>query len=210
MIGPITNESLDRIVQALKKRDFEALWVSGRAEAREVILDRIQPEDRVGVGGSISIRDLGVLDSLKARGQTVYDHWAPDLSKEDVLNVRKLQMQSDVFLSGTNALVTDGRLVNIDGIGNRVSSMIFGPERVILVAGINKIVETLDAAFYRIKNVAAPINARRLSIPTPCAKTGKCTDCRSSHRICRAVTILEWCPSLTQILIIIVNEPLGY
>jgi len=210
MIGPVTEERLDKIVRALNARDFEALWVPNREKTRQVILERIKPDDRVGVGGSISIRELEVLDNLKARGQTIYDHWAPDLTKEDILKIRKLQMQSDIFLSGTNALITDGRLVNIDGVGNRVDSMIFGPERVILVAGINKIVETLDAAFYRIKNVASPINARRLSIPTPCAKTGKCTDCRSPHRICRAVTILEWRPSLTQILVIIVNEPLGY
>ena len=210
MIGPVTRERLDNVVQALKSRDFEALWVSDKTAARQVILDRIAADDTVGVGGSISIRELGVLDTLKERGRTVYDHWVPSLSKEDVLKTRKLQMQSDIFLSGTNALITDGRLVNIDGIGNRVSSMIFGPERVILVAGINKIVETLDAAFYRIRNVASPINARRLSIPTPCAKTGKCTDCHSPYRICRAVTILEWRPSLTQILVVIVNEPLGY
>ena len=210
MIGPASREQLDRVVQALQSRDFEALWVPDKAAASRQILERIRPEDRVGVGGSVSIRELGVLDTLKARGQTVYDHWAPNLPKEEILKIRKQQTQSDLFLSGTNALVSDGRLVNIDGIGNRVVSMIFGPSRVILVAGVNKIVETLDAAIYRIKNVVSPVNARRLSIPTPCAKTGKCMDCRSPHRICRAVTILEWRPSLTQILVMIVNESLGY
>ena len=210
MIGPTTHEKLDQVVQALRSRDFEALWVPDKAAAARLIMERITPDDRVGVGGSVSIRELGVLDTLKARKQTVYDHWVPGLSNEEILKIRKLQMQSDIFLSGTNALVADGRLVNIDGIGNRVTSMIFGPSRVILVAGINKIVETLDAAFYRIKNVATPVNARRLSIPTPCAKTGRCVDCRSPHRICRAVTILEWRPSLTPTLVLVVNEPLGY
>ncbi len=210
MIGPINTERLDKIVKALESRDFEARWVPDKETAHQVILGRIKTGDTVGVGGSISIRELKILDALKERGQTVYDHWDPGLSLEEVLKIRKLQMQSDLFLSGTNALISDGRLVNIDGIGNRVASMIFGPERVILVAGINKIVETLDAAFYRIKNVASPPNARRLSISTPCAKTGRCMDCRSPQRICRAVTILEWRPALTKIFVLIVNEPLGY
>ncbi len=210
MIGPITSDRLNEIVKALKTRDFEAQWVPDRAAARQVILERIQAGDTVGVGGSVSIRELKVLEVLRERGHTVYDHWIPDLPKEEVLKIRKLQMRSNIFLSGTNALITDGRLVNIDGIGNRVTSMIFGPDRVILVAGVNKIVETLDAAFYRIKNVATPPNARRLSIPTPCAKTDRCVDCHSPRRICRAVTILEWRPALTEILVLIVNEPLGY
>ncbi len=210
MIGPNNTERLDKVVKALEARDFEARWVPDKATARQVILERVQPGDAVGVGGSVSIRELEVLDTLREKGHTVYDHWIPGLSKDEILKTRKLQMQSDIFLSGTNALISDGRLVNIDGIGNRVASMIFGPERVILVAGVNKIVETLDAAMYRIKNVATPPNAKRLSIPTPCAKTGRCMDCRSPKRICRAVTILEWRPSLTQILVLIVNEPLGY
>ncbi len=210
MIGPVTDEKLDQVVRALKRRDFEAVWVPDRQRAREIILERIGPADRVGVGGSMTIRELRVLDTLRDQGHTVYDHWIPDAPKEEILKIRKLQMQSDVFLSGVNALVTDGRIVNIDGIGNRVASMIFGPGRVILVAGVNKVVETLDAAFYRIKNVATPPNARRLSIPTPCAKTGRCMDCSSPRRICRAVTILEWRPMLTPTLVIVVNESLGF
>jgi len=210
MIGPVTDKRLDQIVQTLITRDFEALWVPDKQRAREIILERVQPGGNVGVGGSMTIRELKVLDTLRERGHTIYDHWIPDAPKEEITKIRKLQMQSDIFLSGINALITDGRIVNIDGIGNRVNSMIFGPDRVILVAGINKIVETLDAAFYRIKNVASPPNARRLSLKTPCAKTGKCTDCRSPQRICRAVTILEWRPMLTEILVIIVNESLGF
>jgi L-lactate utilization protein LutB len=210
MIGPVTDKRLDQIVQTLITRDFEALWVPNKQRAREIILERVQPGGNVGVGGSMTIRELKVLDTLRERGHTIYDHWIPDAPKEEITKIRKLQMQSDIFLSGINALITDGRIVNIDGIGNRVNSMIFGPDRVILVAGINKIVETLDAAFYRIKNVASPPNARRLSLKTPCAKTGKCTDCRSPQRICRAVTILEWRPMLTEILVIIVNESLGF
>jgi len=210
MAADYSEKDLNAIVAALKTREFDAVWVPDKTAAREVILGQVRPNDRVGVGGSMSIRELEVLETLKGNGHTVYDHWTPNLSKEEILKTRKLQMQSDLFLSGTNALITDGRLVNIDGVGNRVNSMVFGPERVILVAGVNKIVPSLDAAFDRIKNVASPPNARRLSLPTPCAKTGKCVDCHSPSRICRAVLIHEWRPLLTQILVVIVNEALGY
>jgi len=210
MIAGYSAKDLDALVDALKAREFDALWSPDKADARKVILERVHPSDRIGVGGSMSIRELEVLETLKKNGHTVYDHWAPNLSKKEILKTRKLQMQSDLFLSGTNALITDGRLVNIDGVGNRVNSMVFGPERVIIIAGVNKIVPSLDAAFDRIKNVASPPNARRLSIPTPCAKTGKCADCRSPYRICRAVLIHEWRPLLTQVLVIIVNENMGY
>jgi len=210
MAASYSEKDLNAIVDALKMREFDAVWVPDKATAREAILKKVQPNDRVGVGGSVSVRELEVLEILKENGHTVYDHWTAGLTKEEILKTRKLQMQSDLFLSGTNALITDGRLVNIDGVGNRVNSMVFGPERVILVAGMNKIVTSLDAAFNRIKNVASPPNARRLSIPTPCAKTGKCVDCRTPSRICRAVLIHEWRPLLTQILVIIVNEALGY
>jgi hypothetical protein len=119
-------------------------------------------------------------------------------------------MTSDLFLSGVNAITMNGELVNIDFAGNRVNAMSYGPGKVILVAGYNKIVEDVQEAIKRIKNVAAPLNARRLNIDVPCAKLGRCVDCNSPNRICRVVVILERKPALTDILIILVGEELGY
>lgn len=119
-------------------------------------------------------------------------------------------MASDLFLSSANAVTLNGELVNIDGIGNRVNSTTFGPGKVILVAGYNKIVEDVQEGIKRIKNVAAPLNARRLNIDVPCAKVGKCVDCNSPNRICRVLVILERKPSLTDIFVILVGEELGY
>jgi hypothetical protein len=119
-------------------------------------------------------------------------------------------MTSDLFLSSVNAVTLNGELVNVDGIGNRVNSTNFGPGKVILIAGCNKIVEDVQEAIKRIKNVAAPLNARRLNIDVPCAKVGRCVDCNTPSRICRVVTIHERKPSLTDILIILVGEELGF
>ncbi len=165
---------------------------------------------RVGVGGSQTIRELGILEKLEEQDNTIYNHWKPGLSKENVLEIRKSQMTSDLFLSSVNALTLNGELVNIDGIGNRVNSTNFGPRKVILVAGYNKIVDDVQEAIHRIKNFAAPLNARRLNIDVPCAKVGKCVDCSSPNRICRVIVIHERRPSLTDILVILVGEELGF
>jgi hypothetical protein len=119
-------------------------------------------------------------------------------------------MASDLFLSSSNAVTMNGEVVNIDGVGNRVNSITFGPGKVILVAGYNKIVEDVQEAIKRIKNVVTPMNARRLNIDVPCAKVGTCVDCKSAQRMCRAVVILERKPTLTDMLVILVGEELGY
>jgi hypothetical protein len=203
-------EKAKKAIEKLLAHDFKAIYVKTKEEAAQEIWKHITPELRTGVGGSLTIRALGILERLEAQGNTVYNHWKPGLSKENNLEVRKSQMTSDVFLSSTNAITLNGELVNIDGMGNRVNSVNFGPGKVILVAGYNKIVENVQEGINRIKNVAAPLNARRLNMDIPCAKVGRCVDCNSPNRICRVIVIHERRPSLTDILIILVGEELGY
>ncbi len=203
-------ERMKKTVEKLKAHDFEALYVKTKEEATKEIWKYIGPETRVGVGGSVTIRELGIPDALRARGNTVYDHWAPGLSKEQILQIRRSQMTCDLFLGSVNAITLNGELLNIDGAGNRVNSTVFGPGKVILVMGYQKIVDGLEEALKRAKDVAAPINAKRLNIDVPCAKTGKCMDCNSPRRICRVVVIHERKPSYTDIMIILVGEELGY
>ena len=203
-------ERMRKVVEKLKAHDFEALYVKTKEEAVKEIRKYIIPDMKIGVGGSVTIRELGILDEFRARGNVIYDHWIPGLSKEESLRFRKSQMTSDLFLSSVNAITMNGELVNIDGVGNRVNGTIFGPGKVVLVAGYNKIVEDVQEAIKRTKNVAAPINAKRLNIDVPCAKLGKCVDCNSPQRICRVVVIHERKPMLTDMLIILVGEELGY
>jgi hypothetical protein len=203
-------EKMRRVVEKLIAHDFTATCFKTKEEAVKEIWRHITPEMKVGVGGSVTIREVGILDQLRAKGHLVYNHWLPDLSREDSLRIRKFQMTSDLFLSSANAITMNGEVVNIVGVGNRVSSITFGPGKVILVAGHNKIVEDVQEAIKRIKNVATPINAKRLNIDVPCAKLGTCVDCKSTHRMCRALVILERKPSFTEMLIILVGEELGY
>jgi hypothetical protein len=203
-------EKLKKTAENLGAHEFKAVFVKNKEDAVGEIWKYITPGQSIGVGGSLTIRDLGIVDQLRAKGHTVYDHWKPGLSKEEISAIRRSQMTCDLFLSSANAVTMNGELVNIDGNGNRVNSISFGPGRVILVAGVNKIVEDVQEAIKRIKNVAAPLNARRLKVDVPCAKVGRCVDCNSPNRICRVVTILERKPFLTNILVILVGEELGF
>jgi hypothetical protein len=203
-------EQAKRAISKLEAHDFKALYVKTKEEAVQEIWKHITPKMRIGVAGSVTIRSLGILDHLEAQGHTIHDQWRPGLTKEAQLEARKLQSTSDLFLCSVNALTMNGELVNIDGAGNRVVCTIFGPRKAILVAGYNKLVEDVTEAMKRIKNVASPLNARRLNIDVPCAKVGRCVDCNTPNRICRAVVIHERRPSLIDILVIIVGEELGF
>jgi len=203
-------EKAKKAVERLAAHDFKAIYVKAKVEAVQEILKQITPGMKIGIGGSVTLRELGILEKLEAQGYTVYNHWKPGLSRESMLEIRKSQMTSDLFLSSVNAVTLNGELVNIDGIGNRVNSTVFGPGKVVLVAGYNKIVDDVQEGIKRIKNVAAPLNAKRLNIDVPCAKLGKCVECNSPNRICRVIVIHERKPSLTEMLVILVGEELGF
>ena len=203
-------ERCKKTVEKLKAHDFDAVFVKTKEEASAEIWKYVTPKARVGVGGSLSVRELGILGQMEAKGNIVLDHWKAGLSKEETLKIRKAQPGCDLFLASVNAVTMNGELVNIDGVGNRVNASVFGPGKVILVAGYNKVVENVEEGMKRIRNVAAPLNARRLNVDVPCAKVGKCVDCNSPNRICRVIVIHERRPSFTEMLVILVGEELGY
>ena len=199
-----------KAVEALKRNAFDALYVSGLEAARREILNRIPQGAKIGVGGSMTIRQTGVLDTLERQGNVVYDHWKPGLSEGDILKIRKSHLTCDVFLTSTNAVTLEGTLVSTDGIGNRVGAMTFGPNRVIVVAGVNKVVNDRESAFRRIKEVATPQVVRDMGLEVPCAATGFCVDCNAPMRACRVTVILERKPFLSDIHVLIVGEELGF
>jgi hypothetical protein len=203
-------ERAKRTIEKLQAHQFKALYVKTKAAAAEEIWKHITPKQSIGIGGSITIRELGILEQLEAKGCVLHNHWQPGLSKEESFQVRRAQMVSDVFLSSVNAITLNGELVNIDGVGNRVNASSFGPGKIILVAGYNKMVEDVQEAIKRIKNVAAPLNAKRLNLDLPCAKLGRCVDCNSPNRICCVLVIHERKPLISDVLVIIVGEELGF
>jgi len=202
---------MSRTRAALERNGFESFATQTRQEALQKALSIIPVEATVGVGGSVTIREIGLIQALTERGNRVIEHWNEALSKSQLRTILKQELNSDVFLCSANAVTEDGKLVNMDGTGNRVASMIFGPQKVVVVAGKNKIVKDLDKALHRVKMIAAPMNSKRLNRENnPCTKTGVCTDCDSESRICKVTTIIERRPTLTDFSVILVAEELGF
>lgn len=201
-------EQVKKTMEELEKNNIKATFFDSSEEAVNYILDSVKKEDKVGIGGSVTVKSLNLAEKLIERGNTVHFHWL-ESTPEKMDEARKNAAQSDVYLTSTNAVTEDGQLVNIDGVGNRVSAMIFGPKKVYVICGINKITKNLDAALQRIKDNAYK-NARRLKLNTPCAVNGKCTDCRSPQRMCNVTTIINRRPNKTAMEVVIVGEELGY
>ncbi|MGI6450657.1 MAG: lactate utilization protein [Desulfitobacteriia bacterium] len=199
-----------RVVDKLQKNNFEATYCENRKEALAYIMDNIPEGTRIGVGGSATLREIGLVSGLRDKGFVLFDHNEPGLTLEEKTEMRYKQQTSDLFISSTNAITLKGELVNRDGLGNRVSAMMFGPKKVLVVAGINKVVKDFEEADQRIKMLAAPLNTKRHELPNPCLKTGQCADCQSSSRICNMTTIIHRCPPLTKIQVIIIGEDLGF
>jgi L-lactate utilization protein LutB len=200
----------NKVVEGLAKRGFKAQFCATGKEAATYILAQAQDAQTVGFGGSLSVADLGLTMVLTEQGKEIINHGFPNLTPEQKVVAMRRQLTCDLFLTGTNAVTMDGILVNIDGNGNRVAAMIFGPKKVIVVVGRNKIVDgSAEDALARIKEMASPPNAMRLSKQTPCAVTGICSDCDSPQRICRVTTILDRKPTLTDIHVLVVNEDMG-
>lgn len=206
----LDEKQLKRTAELLKERGFEVFLVHNRDEAKSILLKLIPEDATVGVGGSITIREIGIIEELEKRGNRVIHHWKEGLSPEEDFNVRRQELLSDVFLSSVNALTFSGELVNMESIGNRVAAQIFGPKKVITVIGKNKLVVNLETAIWRIKNVVTPLNAKRLKLELPCVEEGYCIDCNHPKKICRITTILEAPPAKTPFYIVLVNEELGF
>jgi hypothetical protein len=203
------DDQIKVLLAAFNKRKIPCSFAKNRSEALNWALACIEPNSTVGIGGSVTVNELNIVEPLKEKGCTIYWHWQAG-SPEETAQIRRRAMNADVYMCSSNAITMDGRLVNIDGTGNRVASMVFGPKKVLIVAGINKITDNLDAALQRIKNVACPLNARRLGLNTPCARTGKCHDCNSRHRMCNVTTIIEGKPYGSDMHVLIVGENMGF
>jgi L-lactate utilization protein LutB len=205
-----------RTIRSLKRRQIVGWAAEDAAQAREIVLDIIPSAATVGTGDSTSVRQIGIVEALEARGNRVINGFAlPDR----VTDVRSHFDYSfwpmleatvcDVFLTGSNSLTEDGRLVNVDGAGNRVAGMVWGHPLTVLVVGRNKIVRDLDEAMDRVKNVIAPQHIRRKGAPTPCSKSGRCHDCVGPAKVCAVTTIIERKVPHTDMHVVIVDEDLG-
>jgi L-lactate utilization protein LutB len=198
-----------RVVQALKSRFFEAWYFDKRAEAIEQILSLIPKTDVVSWGGSLTISSLGIKERLLQAGIKVIDRDTASTNEERQEFMRQALL-SDTFLASSNAISEDGQLVNVDGNGNRVAAMIYGPKQVIVAAGMNKVVKSVEDAMIRARTIAAPLNIQRFpAINTPCAETGTCKNCMSPSSTCSYLVTTRLCKPAGRIKLVLIGEPLG-
>lgn len=201
-----------RTIEALRNNGFDAIYVQTKEEALKKIMNLIPEESLVGIGGSVTIREIGLVDALVKRGNKLAEDWLKKYSMEEKLSIRRQQLTADVFLTSSNAVTEDGELINIDGMGNRVAAMMFGPKKVIVVAGINKIVKDSYEGIERIRNISTPMNVKRVGGETPCLLTGTCDldECKPPNRHCHIITIIEKRPMKTDTTIVLIGEELGF
>jgi len=200
---------LNTVAKALESNGFKVYVVPDRVTAKELILSLIPEGSVVGIGGSVTIREVGIIEELERRGFKVVHHWVK-VSPEESLELRRKALTSDVYLCSSNAVTLDGKLINIDALGNRVAAMVFGPKRVIVVVGRNKLVRNVEEGVSRAKNIAAVANALRLNYKTPCTTLGYCVDCKSPERSCNITVVIERKPTATDVHVVLVNEDLGF
>ncbi len=199
------------IIKGLEKRNMEGFYCETKEEALKKALEIMEEGASISWGGSVSVSEVGLIDAVKAKGS--YKVIDRDVYPRDSAEFQKALedgMTADYFLMSTNAITHDGQLYNIDGSGNRLSNLIFGPKNVIIIAGVNTITVDLEEAEKRTRNVAAPLNSIRLNRSTPCVTTGKCHDCQSEDCICCQAVITRRSRIKNRIKVIIVNESLGF
>lgn len=196
-----------RCVEALKKNGFDAAYFPSVEGVRDRVFAECDRAETIGFGGSLSVAEMGIYDVLAASGKRLFDHGR--VAKEEKAAARLGQLTCDLFLTGTNAVTLDGCLVNLDMNGNRTNAMTFGPKKIVVIAGGQKVVAGVPEAIRRIKSVAAPRNTKRLGLDTPCATSGFCENCDSPQRICRVYSIIERKPPHSDISVLLCGEPMG-
>ena len=202
----------EALVKNLQKRRFNACYTATAEAGRDAVLGLIPDGACVALTGSQTLEHIGVKPHLRANKEKykLLDPYEPGITPAEGMARRKRGLTADVMVSSTNAVTEDGVLVNVDGMGNRVAAMMFGPEKVILAVGMNKVVEDVPAAMERLRRVARPMNNKRYGLPNPCNETGFCVDCRAATRICNFFTLIEQSMNPSRLHIVLIGQDLGY
>lgn len=205
----MTEKQIDTLISSFANRNIEAFYFDSLKEVEEKILGMIPKDTTIGIGNSQTLKKMNISKTLMGRGNTVYDKTLAK-SKDENKELKKKAMLTDWYITGTNAISMEGHIVNIDHSGNRVAAMIYGPEKVIVVVGTNKITETLDASMKRARNYAAPLNAKRAGYNPPCIELKRCVDCTTTDRVCYNVVTIEGQYVPNRMKVLIVNEEFGF
>lgn len=205
----LIEKKIERTVEALRRNNFDAWYVKDRQELNAKLDELMAEGETCSCGGSVTLSELGVIEYLRSGKFDFMDRDDPELTKEARGKLFRQVFFADTYLMSSNAITEDGKLYNVDGNGNRVAAMVFGPKKVIVIAGYNKIVRDIDAAIERARDVAGPANCERLNLATPCRKDGVCHNCRGA-RICCFKLITDAQKEKGRIKVIIIGEQAGY
>ncbi len=209
-INFVIEKKIEKTIQNLERNNINGYFVQTEEDALNKIKELINDGDTVSVGGSMTLFEIQAIELLKNGKYRFFDRYKENLTSEEIKDINRKSFFSNIFLTSSNAVTENGELYNVDGRGSRVAPMLYGPDRVIVVVGINKIVGNLDEAIVRNKVLAAPANAKRLNKDTPCVSVGHCIDCNSKNRICNKYVVIKKDMELGRIHVIIVNKQLGY
>lgn len=201
---------MERTAKALRRNNMICECAENAAEALDILQDMLDEGCTVAVGGSMSLFEAGVIDELRAGDYHFLDRYEKGLTREQIKQLHREVFSADAFITSANAITENGELYNVDGNGNRVAAMLYGPDSVIVLAGYNKIVKDLDQAVARVESVSAPANAVRLSTETPCRSAGMCMHCKGDDRICSDYVVMSHQRIKDRVKVILVAEELGY
>lgn len=208
----IYKKQADQILKQFQRKGIKGFYFQDAETAVKAICQMIPPGSMVGLGGSVTIVETGLIAALRDLDINLLDRYWNGITTEEIDAMRRDNFLADIFISSSNAITLDGKLVNMDGTGNRVAALIYGPKKVFLIAGMNKVVATVDDAITRIKTVAAPLNAARINRKTPCHVTGICQEpnCLPPNRICNQLVIIESNTIVDRMTVFLIGDHYGF
>ena len=206
----LNEKRIEKTIKSLESNNMNGYFVKDKDELIETIEKIVDKDSVISCGGSMTLFETGIIDYLREGRYKFLDRYEDGLSKEDTKEIFRKSFFADAYFTSTNAITEDGELYNVDGNGNRVAAMMYGPDKVIVIVGSNKIVKNESEAIERVRSIVAPANTKRLSRKTPCATTGMCANCSSPDRICDNYTTIKRQVQKDRMHIIFINGNLGY
>lgn len=206
----LIDEKVKNTMENLEKNNMEAYYVEDEKELITKVSQLVKENETVAFGGSMTLFETGVIDYLRSGKFELLDRYKDGLNADEIKEIFRKSFFADSYFVSSNAITENGELYNVDGNGNRVAAMLFGPDKVIVIASVKKIVKDVDEAIKRNREISAPLNAKRLNKKTPCAKVGHCMDCSSQERLCNEYTLIKRQGKKGRIKVIFVNKEIGY
>ena len=206
----VNEKKIEKTINNLKKNNISGYYVKDNDELINLIKDIAKEGEVVSVGGSMSLFESKVIELLRSGRYEFLDRYKKDLTQEDIKEIYRKSFFADTYFASANAITEDGKIFNVDGNGNRVAAILYGPDKVVLIVGVNKIVKNIEQAVSRNRAISGPANAKRLNLSTPCVKTGQCMECNIEDRICCEYTVIKRQRNPKRMHVIFINDTLGF